>query len=461
MNLDRKNIQRIIFIGIILILVYLGLQHMNIIFQFLQWLLYVAMPFIVAICCTFFLNVPLKAIEKHLFRPKQGKEVSPFLDKIRRPVAIALSLLLFIAVITVLLLIVIPKLGESIETIVKSVPGAIDSLVNFINELSENNDFVKSIVENININWDDVRRYVSNFLQNDAAGLVSSTMSMIGSIFSVALNVIMGIILSIYTLMKKERISSGAKKLVYSIFPMKSADFIVELGSLMNKSFYNVITGQMMECIILGSLTALGMTILGFPYAALVGVMVAVLSWIPMFGVYIGAGIGAILMLIDNPINAVWFLIFMVCLQQVEGNLIYPRVVGNNVGLPPIVLISAIVIFSSFFGIIGLLVCAPITSVIYTLVRRFVFTRLRTKKIPHEKYEEKKFVCNRRRVHSAKHNTGKRIKFNLPMKMIIKEKGKQTRKKEDAAPKKKPSDKAASEKTVGKTRPAKAKATRK
>ena len=151
MNLDRKNIQRIIFIGIILILVYLGLQHMNIIFQFLQWLLYVAMPFIVAICCTFFLNVPLKAIEKHLFRPKQGKEVSPFLDKIRRPVAIALSLLLFIAVITVLLLIVIPKLGESIETIVKSVPGAIDSLVNFINELSENNDFVKSIVENINI----------------------------------------------------------------------------------------------------------------------------------------------------------------------------------------------------------------------------------------------------------------------------------------------------------------------
>ena len=285
MNLDRKNIQRIIFIGIILILVYLGLQHMNIIFQFLQWLLYVAMPFIVAICCTFFLNVPLKAIEKHLFRPKQGKEVSPFLDKIRRPVAIALSLLLFIAVITVLLLIVIPKLGESIETIVNSVPGAIDSLVNFINELSENNDFVKSIVENININWDDVRRYVSNFLQNDAAGLVSSTMSMIGSIFSVALNVIMGIILSIYTLMKKERISSGAKKLVYSIFPMKSADFIVELGSLMNKSFYNVITGQMMECIILGSLTALGMTILGFPYAALVGVMVAVLSWIPMFGV--------------------------------------------------------------------------------------------------------------------------------------------------------------------------------
>ena len=202
---------------------------------------------------------------------------------------------------------------------------------------------------------------------------------------------------------------------------MKSADFIVELGSLMNKSFYNVITGQMMECIILGSLTALGMTILGFPYAALVGVMVAIFSWVPMFGVYIGAGIGALFLLTSDPMQALWFIVFMICLQQIEGNLIYPRVVGNNVGLPPIIVISAIVLFGNFFGIIGLLICVPITSVLYTLVRRLVFTKLRAKKIPHEKYDERKFDKRvRPRVHYSKHNKGKRIKFNNPMKLIIK-----------------------------------------
>lgn len=423
MKLDRKNIQKIILIGAVLILLYLGLQHMNIVLQFLSWVLYVSMPFIVAICCTFFLNVPLKAIEKHLFRVGTGKKLNPVVDKIRRPVSIILSLLFFIAIITIFLLIIIPKLGESLDTIIKAVPGAIDSLISFVNDLSENNEYVKSIVTNININWDDLKRYVSNFLQNDAASLVTTTMSMIGSLFNVALNIVLGIILSIYTLMKKEQITSGAKRLVYSFLPVKTADFVVEVGSLANKSFYNVITGQMMECVILGSLTALGMTIFGFPYAALVGVMVAILSWIPMFGVYIGAGIGALLMLMDNPINAVWFLIFMVCLQQIEGNLIYPRVVGNNVGLPPIVLISAIVLFSSFFGVIGLLVCAPVTSVIYTLVRRYVFTKLRAKKIPHEKYEIRENSNVSRRVHNAKYNSGKRIKFNLPMKLKIREKG--------------------------------------
>lgn len=431
MKLDRKNIQKILFIGSVLILVYLGLQHMNIVFQFLTWMLYVMMPFILAVCFTFFLNVPLKAIEGHLFQPKKGKTVRPIFEKIRRPVALVLSMLLFIAIITVFLLIIIPKLGESLNTIIKSVPGAIDSLIAFVNDLSESNEYVKNIITNLEINWDDFKKYITNFLQNDAAGIVSSAMSMISSVFNVALNVLLGLILAVYTLMKKEQITSGVKRLIYSVLPIKTADFLVEVGSLANKSFYNCITGQMMECVILGSLTALGMTILGFPYAALVGVMVAILSWIPMFGVYIGAGIGALLMLIDNPINAVWFLIFMVCLQQVEGNFIYPRVVGNNVGLPPIVLISAIVLFSGFFGVVGLLVSAPVTSVIYTLIRRYVFTRLRQMKIPHEKYEVRKTTRNMRRVHSARYNKGKRIKFNIPMKLIVKEKGRFVRVKKD------------------------------
>ena len=147
-----------------------------------------------------------------------------------------------------------------------------------------------------------------------------------------------------------------------------------------------------MECVIIGTLTGFGMAILGFPYAALVGVVIAICSWIPMFGIMIGTVIGALFILTVSPVQAIWFVVFMVCLQQIEGNLIYPRVVGSTVGLPPIILIAAIIVFSGFFGIIGLLVSAPVTSVLYTLLKRFVRERLKSRNIPEEKYAEKKGI---------------------------------------------------------------------
>ncbi|MBQ1659422.1 MAG: AI-2E family transporter, partial [Clostridia bacterium] len=155
------------------------------------------------------------------------------------------------------------------------------------------------------------------------------------------------------------------------------------------KSFYNSITGQMIECLIIGTLTALGMTLFGFPYAALGGVVVAIMSWIPMFGIGIGTAIMGILLLTVDPMQALWFVLYMVTLQQIEGNLIFPRVVGSKIGLPPIVLIAAIILFSGFFGIIGLLVSGPVTYVIYTLIRRFVYLRIKQRNIPRSKYEAK------------------------------------------------------------------------
>ena len=413
MNLDRKNIEKILFIGIIFILVYLGLQNMSVVVSFFIWVLQVMLPFIIAICCTLFLNVPLKAIEKRLFRAQNGKPVKPILEKMRRPVSLALSIALFIAVIGAFLIIIIPEIGRSLNALAAAIPGAINQFRDWITQLGEENEVVKDALSNIKINWDDVTKYITSFLQNDAAGVVSYAMGMISSIVGIAINFFLGIVLSIYALMQKEKLSSSAKKLIYSIFPVKAADFIVEVGTLTNRSFYNSITGQMMECVILGSLTALGMTIFGFPYAALIGVMVAVLSWIPMFGVGIGAAIGALFILTVDPMQAIWFVVFMICLQQIEGNFIFPRVVGNNMGLPPILLVSAIILFSNFFGIVGLLISGPTMCVIYTLVRRFMFTRLRAKKIPHEKYEVKpeRFGPRRRKVNTKKN------RFKLPMKM--------------------------------------------
>ena len=175
----------------------------------------------------------------------------------------------------------------------------------------------------------------------------------------------------------------------------------------------------MMECVILGSLTVLGMTIFNFPYAPLIGVMVAILSWIPMFGVGIGAAIGALFILTVSPIQAIWFIVFMICLQQIEGNLIFPRVVGKNIGLPPILLISAIIIFSNFFGIIGLFVCGPVTYVIYTLLRRFTFKRLRAKKVPRRKYAIRyEYLPGERRLNKTGRLSDLPLKFKRKKKTV-------------------------------------------
>ncbi len=389
MDLNKKNLEKIFILIVGAILVYIGLQNMDIIFNFLYKLLGVLLPFIIAGCCTFFLNVPLKAIEKHLFRPKNGKPISTFKERARRPLAIFFSIGIFALIIGAFLVVIIPEIGKSLTSLAQSIPDSISQLQKWLDEISSENEQVKSFISNLHIDWSMITTTLMNFLQNDASNFLGSVMGMITSIVSTTVNVFLGIVLSVYILMRKEKLSSDFKKILYAILPTKGADYIIEVGKLANTSFYNCITGQMTECVILGSLTLLGMSIFNFPYAVLISVLIVIMSWIPMFGVGIGICIGALFILTVNPIQAIWFVVFMICLQQIEGNFIFPRVVGSNIGLPPIFVISAIIIFSNFFGIIGLLVSVPITSVIYTLVRRFVYVRIKERNISKEKYEPK------------------------------------------------------------------------
>lgn len=389
MEFNRKNMTRLFFLAACVILFYLSFKHMDIVFSFIGWLIGVLTPFIIAGVVIILMNVPLKMIERFLFRPHNGKPVSPIKEKLRRPIAIVLSISIYIAVIAVFLIIIIPEISKSLMAIAEKIPAAVDSLQKWLSELSEQDDFFGSIAQQIkaNIEWDKLNSTLVNFLQDNSTTLVSSAWTIITSIISVALNLFLGIVLAIYVLAKKEKIASDLKRFIYSALSTKKADFIVEVGQLTNQSFYNSITGQMMECVIIGLLTAFGMSIFGFPYAALGGVVVAITSWIPMFGIFIGSAIVSLLLLATaGPMQAIWFIVYMVVLQQIEGNLIFPRVVGSRIGLPPIIMISAIVLFSAFFGIIGLLVCGPVTYVIYTLAKRVVVSRLEKKSIPAEKY---------------------------------------------------------------------------
>jgi len=399
MNMNRKDTIKIFFLAVCIILVYIGFQHLDIIGSFLLWLLQILVPFIIAGCFTFFLNVPLNAIERRLFRSQNGKPVSPLKEKLRRPLAITMSISMFVLILGIFLIIIIPEISNSLQKIAGSIPSAFDDFRYWMKDLSNRYDWAKAIYDNINIDWESIGSNIASFLTKNVANffdstmnLLSSTMKVVSSVISITVNIFLGIVLSVYILAKKEKISSHLRKFLYAFFPSKAVDYIVEVGIMTNRSFYNSITGQMMECVIIGTLTGFGMAILGFPYAALVGVVIAICSWIPMFGIMIGTVIGALFILTVSPVQAIWFVVFMVCLQQIEGNLIYPRVVGSTVGLPPIILIAAIIVFSGFFGIIGLLVSAPVTSVLYTLLKRFVRERLKSRNIPEEKYAEKKGI---------------------------------------------------------------------
>ena len=393
MNLNRNDMLKIFFLAVCIILVFIGFQHLDIIGSFLLWLIQILVPFIIAGCFTFFLNVPLNAIERRLFRSKDGSPVSPMKEKLRRPLAITMSISMFVLVLGVFLIIIIPEITNSLQKIASSIPDAFYDFRNWMKDLSNRYDWAKAIYDNINIDWESIGPNIAGFITSNVTNffdstmnLLSSTMKVVSSVISITINIFLGIVLAVYILAKKEKISSALKKFLYALFPSKAVDYIVEVGVLTNKSFYNSITGQMMECVIIGTLTGVGMALLGFPYAALVGVVIAICSWIPMFGITIGTVIGTLFVLTVSPVQAIWFIVFMVCLQQIEGNLIYPRVVGSNVGLPPIVMIAAIVLFSGFFGIIGLLVSAPVTSVVYTLLKKFVRNRIKSRDIPEEKY---------------------------------------------------------------------------
>ena len=386
MDLNRKTLTKIFGLFAALIVLYLVLQHIDILYSFFLWVLGALTPFIIAGFLTFILNVPLKAIEHKLFQPKNGKQVSKFKQKARRPIALTLSIIIFVVLLAAVVTIIIPEIGRSLTKIADSIPMVVTTIQEQLTAWSKENEMIGNIVDSFNIDWNTISKSMVTFLQSNGTNVVNSAWGFVANIISAAISTFLGIVISVYTLMRKEKLSSDIKKVVYSFLPEKISDKICYVAHLTNLSFYNSITGQMIECIILGSLTALGMTVLGLPYAALIAVLIAILSWIPMFGVGIGIFIGAILILTIDPLKALWFVIFMVILQQLEGNLIYPRVVGSNMGLPPLIMVGAITLFANFFGIIGLLVAAPVTSVVYTLLKAFVADKIKKKNIAPEKY---------------------------------------------------------------------------
>lgn len=380
MQLDKENIKKIRWLIAFAILLYLGVQNLHIVISTARVLLGFLFPFIIGFGIAFILNIPMKFIEHHLFG-KALKQEKKTAQKLARPVSLVLSICFVICIIVIVMLVVVPELGATFVNIAKKIEENIPVFQKWIDNVFGNNPEVVKWAQSLDIEPGKIIDSVLGVLKNGVNNIVSSTVSITMGLLTTAMNVSIGFVFACYVLLQKEKLLQQIKKAMYAMFPEKPVRYLTHVWNLANRIFSSFITGQCIEAVILGSMFFVSMTILHFPYAMLVGVLISFTALIPLFGGIIGCWVAFFLILMISPVKAVLFLGLFLILQQIEGNLIYPHVVGGSVGLPSIWVLVAVTLGGSLMGIAGMLIFIPTVSVIYTLFREWVYARLEKKQL--------------------------------------------------------------------------------
>lgn len=337
-------------------------------------------PVFYGIAIAYILNVFVHFFEDVAFRPFRDSKSKAW-AKVRRPLSVALAYLVVALVIVFIAAFIIPGMVESLsvlaDTVQQNAPVYFNNAMAWLNNFAQENDltFIEEFLAGFN--WSTLLSSLTEVLRDFLSSLVGVTFNVASGVFAA----VMGFIFSVYMLMGKEKLLRGVKSSLLAFLPKAAARKVGQVATLTNKVFFNFIRGQLLECVILGSLCYVGMSILRLDYALLISSVVALGALIPILGAYIGAAVGVIILLLVHPLDAVIFLVFLLILQQVEGNLIYPRVVGSSIGLPPLWTLFAVVFWGGVLGIPGILFGTPATAVLYRLFRSSVRARLRTRAI--------------------------------------------------------------------------------
>jgi predicted PurR-regulated permease PerM len=280
-----------------------------------------------------------------------------------------------LGVIALILLFIIPELARTITNLASNVPAFFNQIQDFFNKFLKDHPEIADYVKNININWSNISQVIAQNAQNFAGNLVSSTVTITSNIFHFAISCVLSFVISLNVLAQKEKLYNQVKKVMYSYLPHKFANNVYHIFHLSYCAFYNCIAGTCTEACILGSLCFIGMNIFRFPYALLISVFVAFMALIPILGSFFSTVVGGLLIFTVNPIQGLWYVVYFVVLQQLEGNLIYPRVVGSRVGLPGLWVLVAVTIGGNAFGVIGMILSVPVCSVLYALLRESINKR--------------------------------------------------------------------------------------
>lgn len=391
MDFSWQNIRRIMLVVAFGVVLYVGLQNLNSIGDGIKDFMDILAPFTLGACIAFVVNIPMKFLEKKFLKVKNKKRKSENgieINKSKRFLSILLSVIIILGILIWLMSLLIPELINVVKTFIQYLSGLPAELAPTINELAGNYPELSEELSKLQIDFSNILNTAIEFLKNAGTGLIDFVGKAVSVTISGVTNFVIGIIFTFYLLMSKEKIGKNFRRIVLAYLPTKYAKKILEITTLSKNAFTNFITGQMKEAIILGMLCYIGMLILQIPYSLTISLLTTITALVPIFGAFIGAAVGVILLLAVSPVKAIIFLIFIIILQQIETNLIYPRVVGESVGLPGVIVIVAVSVGGSLGGPLGMLVSLPIASVVYTLVRAGVARRLKEKNINESQYIE-------------------------------------------------------------------------
>lgn len=362
-SITKRYAKWIIGVAVILIVIYLGLANITDVSSAATWVAKLFTPLTVGFFMALILNVPMRFFESFMW-PKAKRK---FPQKIRRPLAFTLSLVLILGILAGVIILVVPELINALKMIASSSMG-------FINEMAQLNK-TEAITQLpfgsilAKINWSEIANNVEQWIKDQSGTIVNGAMDTVVSLVGGIVDFVFAVIFSIYILFSKEKLKAQAARLIRAWLPEKGGNYIIHTCDVANGVFRNFVAGQTIEAIILGSLCALGMVILRIPYAPMVSALVGVMSLIPVVGAFIGGGVGAFMIFTESPVKALVFVVFIIVLQQLEGNLIYPKVVGSQVQLPAIWVLAAVTVGGAVAGPTGILLGIPLVSTAYILIR--------------------------------------------------------------------------------------------
>ena len=379
MDLSKMSIKKIRELIVFTALLVVALWKFDVVLSVLKTIWDIIFPFVLGGAIAFLTNVPMSFLEKKIF--ENVKKKNKIVRKLKRPISLILTIVLVVGVIALVMFGVIPQLTRTMGMLVTSINDFIPQMQSWIGEFFHNNQEIMNLVDQIEFDPDQAIKWGISLLGNGAGNMMNTTMSAVGSIVSGVATFFIAFSFACYILFQKEKLHIQIRKVFFAFLPRQKADTFLKVCSLTYRTFANFLAGQCLEAVILGSMFVVTLSILRMPYALLIGILIAFTALIPIFGAFIGCAVGSFLIFMVNPQQAILFVIVFLVLQQIEGNLIYPHVVGESVGLPSIWVLAAVTIGGNLMGIVGMLVFIPLLSVLYTIFREFVYLRLKKQNI--------------------------------------------------------------------------------
>ena len=379
MDLSKMSIKKIRELIVFTALLVVALWKFDVVLGVLKTIWDIIFPFVLGGAIAFLTNVPMSFLEKKIF--EKVKKKNKIVRKLKRPISLILTIVLVVGVIALVMFGVIPQLTRTMGNLVTSINDFIPQMQSWIGEFFHNNQEIMNLVDQIEFDPDQAIKWGISLLGNGAGNMMNTTMSAVGSIVSGVATFFIAFSFACYILFQKEKLHVQIRKVFFAFLPRQKADTFLKVCSLTYRTFANFLAGQCLEAVILGSMFVVTLSILKMPYALLIGILIAFTALIPIFGAFIGCAVGSFLIFMVSPQQAILFVIVFLVLQQIEGNLIYPHVVGESVGLPSIWVLAAVTIGGNLMGIVGMLVFIPLLSVLYTIFREFVYLRLKKQNI--------------------------------------------------------------------------------